>query len=579
MLTITASSLSLSLLKACSVVLLILVARGLVWLIHMLVVAPLFDPLKKIQGPDGSPLQNHFREVMDPSVSPNTHETWIKSFGKTFRFHGFGRHDFRLLSVDFCVMSHILNSPIYEKPWQTRALLTNFFGRGIFTMEGAEHKALRKLIAPAFSTQSIKAMTPIFFQKAEELRDKWEGFASSPTLAKDAKLPLLPAPSYSPSPSFAEAVIDVAHWFSLATFDVIGLAGFDYHFHALQCESEEVYLAYRNMFRIADKGPKLRGLVQLYFPIIEKIFPNEATRITNESRRVISEAGQQLIRSKKLAILAEKASASEIKEKDILSLLIKSNLSANISGRLSDADLLSQLSTFLFAGSDSTSLTMSWCIHLLSLHPDVQGRLRSELNSMSPCASNSSSMSGYSAPTHAEAIDRLPFLDAVVRETLRLCPPVHGTMRVATCDDNIPVSSPIVLRNGTIIQPGETIRLRKGSYVHIPIESLNISTDIWGENARIFNPDRWSCLPHSARAPSHPGIANLMTFSFGPHACPGWKFSMLQTKIFLATLIPHFFFEPAADIQKFNAILTRPYVYDQFEFGTRLPVKIGRVNP
>lgn len=60
-----ASTLSLSLLKACSVVLLILVARGLVWLINMMVVAPMFDPLKNIQGPDGSPLQNHLREVME----------------------------------------------------------------------------------------------------------------------------------------------------------------------------------------------------------------------------------------------------------------------------------------------------------------------------------------------------------------------------------------------------------------------------------------------------------------------------------------------------------------------------------
>jgi cytochrome P450 len=92
------------------------------------------------------------------------------------------------------------------------------------------------------------------------------------------------------------------------------------------------------------------------------------------------------------------------------------------------------------------------------------------------------------------------------------------------------------------------------------------------------SPDRWFSLPHTARAPSHPGIANLMTFSFGPHACPGWKFSILETKIFLATLIPYFVFEPAADIQKFNAILTRPYVYDQFEFGTRLPIKIGRAD-
>ncbi|KAG1894888.1 uncharacterized protein F5891DRAFT_705830 [Suillus fuscotomentosus] len=64
-----ASTLSLSLLKACSaVVLLILVARGFVWLINMMVVAPMlpmFDPLKNIQGPDGSPLQNHLREVME----------------------------------------------------------------------------------------------------------------------------------------------------------------------------------------------------------------------------------------------------------------------------------------------------------------------------------------------------------------------------------------------------------------------------------------------------------------------------------------------------------------------------------
>ncbi|KAG2062086.1 cytochrome P450 [Suillus hirtellus] len=457
----------------------------------MMVVAPMFDPLKNIQGPDGSPLQNHLREIMDPSISLDMHDTWVKLFGKTFRFHRFGRHDFRPLPVDPCVMNH-------EHCRRTCLVLSVC----IFAMEGAEHKALRKLIAPAFSIQSIKIMTSIFFQKAEELRDKWEIFATSPSLAEDAKFPPLPATPYSPSPSFAEAVTGVAHWLSLATSDVLGLTNFDYDFHALQCESEEVHLAHRNMFRIVEKSPKLRELVQLYFPIIEKIFPtNEATRITNESRRVINEAGQQLIQSKKFAILAEKASVSEIEERDIISLL-------NISRRLSDADLLSQLSTFLFAGSDSTSLTMSWCIHLLSIHPDVQGRLRSELNSMSSCASNSLSMSGYS----------------------------------------------------------------------VPIEALDLGIDIWGGDARLFNPDRWSSLPHPARAPSHPEIANVMTFSFGPHACPGWKSSMLETKIFLATLIPHFVFEPAADIQMFNAILTRPYVYDRFEFGTWLPVKIGRVN-
>lgn len=54
-----------SLLKACSIVLLILLARGLVRLVNMIILAPILDPLKKMQGPDGSLLQNHFRELME----------------------------------------------------------------------------------------------------------------------------------------------------------------------------------------------------------------------------------------------------------------------------------------------------------------------------------------------------------------------------------------------------------------------------------------------------------------------------------------------------------------------------------
>ncbi|KIK96519.1 hypothetical protein PAXRUDRAFT_825881 [Paxillus rubicundulus Ve08.2h10] len=564
-------------LKACGLILLLSLARGAVWLVNMVIVAPISDPLKNMQGPEALFLQNHFREVMDPTLSPDTHENWVKAYGKTFRFHGFGRHDYRLFSIDFRVISHILNSPAYEKPWQTRSLLSRLFGRGVFAMEGEEHKSLRKLISPAFSTRSVKAMTPIFFQKAEELRDRWEYLTARPTSIDREGLPALPPPPYSPARSLTDTVLDVSHWFSRAAFDVIGLAGFDYHFRSLQHESEDVYLAYRNLFKIADRNPGLRGLVQLYFPILGKIWPDEGSRILKESQAVIHRAGKELIQSKKTAILAEKASVTGMMEKDILTLLIKSNLLTDPFKRISDADLLAQLSTFLFAGSDTTALTMAWCAHLLSLHPDVQTRLRDEIISLSACSSNK--QTGYSPQSHAEAIDALPYLDAVVRETLRLCPPVHGTMRVATRDDNIPISSPILLRNGTVVRDGETFRIRRGSYVHVPIEALNFSEDIWGPDARSFNPNRWLSLPHTARVPAYPGIANLMTFSFGPHACPGWKFSILQTKIFMATLLPDFVFEPAADIQKFNAVLTRPYVYDQFEYGARLPLKVGKYYP
>jgi hypothetical protein len=49
-------------------------------------------------------------------------------------------------------------------------------------------------------------------------------------------------------------------------------------------------------------------------------------------------------------------------------------------------------------------------------------------------------------------------------------------------------------------------------------------------------------------------------------------------KVFIATLLPQFVFDPAEGLEvgKFNAILTRPYVVDHFELGTRLPLVVKR---
>lgn len=106
-------------------------------------------------------------------------------------------------------------------------------------MEGAEHRFLvrvrshslkavannsaqRKLIGPAFTAQAVKGMSPIFLQKAEELRDRWDDLISA-----------------NDSISCGSATFDVAHWISRTAFDIFGLAGFDYHFNALHDESEE----------------------------------------------------------------------------------------------------------------------------------------------------------------------------------------------------------------------------------------------------------------------------------------------------------------------------------------------------
>lgn len=138
-------------------------------------------------------------------------------------------------------------------------------------MEGEEHRKQRRLLGPAFSSQTVKRVAPIFFQKANQLCERWR------SLVRDAKNKDQPDHPTSETPNASS--IDIAHWISRAAFDVIGLAGFDYHFNALKDESEDVYLAYRRMFSIADKGPGVRGILELYFPIFRTIFVSSSSAI------------------------------------------------------------------------------------------------------------------------------------------------------------------------------------------------------------------------------------------------------------------------------------------------------------
>ena len=198
-------------------------------------------------------------------------------------------------------------------------------------MEGSEHKLQRKIIGPAFTSLSIRNMTPVFVQKAQELCERWDSILSdelsTPTLDTEV------------SNQLSEGIIDVAHWFSRASFDVIGLAGFNYHFHALEDESEEIYLAYRRMFKICDKGLNLRGLLDLYLPQLRRVWvstikgylsrclfmlylyllqPTKDTTAIDRSLRQIDKFGKKLIAKKKHSLATEQ---KEVKEKDLLSIL------------------------------------------------------------------------------------------------------------------------------------------------------------------------------------------------------------------------------------------------------------------
>ena len=99
---------------------------------------------------------------------------------------------------------------------------------------------------------------------------------------------------------------------------------------------------------------------------------------------------------------------------------------------------LLEIPTFLVAGNETTSVATAWCLYALCRDFAVQNKLREELLTL-----------GTDTPT-MEELNSLPYLDGVVRETLRLYPPVSSTARVATKDDVVPLGTPFTDRKGRL---------------------------------------------------------------------------------------------------------------------------------
>jgi cytochrome P450 len=151
-----------------------------------------------------------------------------------------------------------------------------------------------------------------------------------------------------------------------------------------------------------------------------------------------------------------------------------------VNERLTDADVMSQISTFVVAGHETTSTSLSWTLHALTLHPHVQDKLREELMTV-----------GSDEPS-LEVLEALPYLDAVVREALRWCSIVPSSIRTCMKDDIVPIE------NGTktIKYVASTVpldrvadgldRIKEGDGIFIPIVSLNRLKDVWGDDAGEF---------------------------------------------------------------------------------------------
>ncbi|KAJ7114932.1 cytochrome P450 [Mycena epipterygia] len=451
----------------------------------------------------------------------------------------------------FGIMPYLMKVPdsgaVYEE-WAAEygsRFLEKVIGRGLIWAEGDSHKRQRRQLNPAFSNASIKNLTPIFFDSAYKAKSAWDGILE-----------------LSPSEG---AIIEVQQWMNHISLDTIGLAGFSHNFGTLSGHTSAVATAFDS---IGSKPSFVDAAIFLLSPLAPSV-DNIPT-----GRHVLLDRLGRTMRALANTFLSTTGSG-ESTDKSVIGLLGNYMLTAESDAhfpltaksaseeRISQEEVVAQINVLLFAGYETTSISLTWALIELSRNPAIQTTLRNEL------------LQTDEDHTWDELTHSLPFLDAFTSEILRFHPPVPESQRVAAENDILPLSAPIETASGAVV---DAIFVRKGTMVSLPIECINRSVAFWGPTAKTFDPSRWldANSDDHFRAQELKGYRHLLTFADGPRFCLGKGFALAEFKAVLSVLVRNFTFElpkgPETVIGRHRNILPRPKV--EGEAGYEVPLRI-----
>ena len=170
---------------------------------------------------------------------------WNELYGSTFRYAGFfGRP--QLFTADLKAIAHIYaHAETFDRAAQSRRLFRTLTGTSLLAVDGADHRRMKRVMAPAFGGQAVKEMLPIFYAKASALVAKLERLAAGAGASTGAA---------------GSVELDVSPLVSQTTMDIIGKAGFGLDLNALQEGNEHELLCAWNRL---TEGKRVRNLVNI----------------------------------------------------------------------------------------------------------------------------------------------------------------------------------------------------------------------------------------------------------------------------------------------------------------------------
>ncbi|KAF8638059.1 hypothetical protein AX16_010691 [Volvariella volvacea WC 439] len=472
-------------------------------------------------------------------------------FGDVVRIKGpFGED--RLWIADPKALQHIFHTSGYGfLKWPERTEISRvLMGRGLLWADGEVHRKQRKVMLPGFGAPESKAFVPIFRKVGAELTAQWtDMLAGSPDQA---------------------VTLNVASWLSRATMDSIGEAAFDYQFGALANADNEFMKAYLGLMSDTLGSPTKSGIfMQTVLPVwalqLMSKYSNRRNLVhARHTEKLANEVTRELVRSKSEALLQGKGN------KDILSLLVKANASENAETRLTEEEMLAQMRTILLAGHETSATTLCWVLLEIAKHPEVQNKLRAEIR-----ATKQNIAAKGGSDFAASDLDNMQYLHAVIKESMRFHPALYQNYRMAAKDDVLPLSTPIVTTAGETINE---LHVPKGIKIIASIAAYNRNKEIFGEDAHVFDPERWIRYSGEKKGPTLGVYGNLLTFAGGVRACIGWRFALYEVLSLTVEIVENFELAPSEDINRLRreaCLVMLPTLEGEQLAGENLPLRVS----
>uniref|UniRef100_A0A182IIR5 Uncharacterized protein n=1 Tax=Anopheles arabiensis TaxID=7173 RepID=A0A182IIR5_ANOAR len=410
-----------------------------------------------------------------------------KLYGKTLITQSL----FNFPSIHVCdakVIGQIMQARTVEKTI-VYDFMTPWLGTGLIVSTGSKWTQRRKIITPAFHFKILEDFLVIMNHQSDVLIEKLKTSANGTDC-------------------------NVYNHVTYCALDIIAESAMSVKLNTQQNPNSEYVLAVKEMSDIILK--RLFSLLREYKWAFQF---TKAYRRQRELVKVIHDFAHKVISDRKKQLHSDEQEGQraqkQLAEKDVYGkrrmTLLDLLMNVTMDGKpLSDSEIREEVDTFMFTGHDSTTSSISFAAYHLSRDASIQQRVYDEILAIvGPDAKTVELTYG--------TLQKLKYLEMVIKETLRINPPV-----------------PVIGRRsaGDMVIDGVTIP--KGLDFFLVIYSLHNDPELYPEPTR-FDPERFG-EEASVKRPSY----SYMPFSAGSRNCIGQRYAMLEVKTVLVKLLANY---------------------------------------